>query len=93
MGQMQRISSNNTAVFTDNEGTKVVLHSTCVVRFNSREIELDSGGWETVTTKARMNQASNQFNLGYQVFQKDWQWYVDYKGETLEYHDGIILNR
>jgi hypothetical protein len=40
-----------------------------------------------------MNQASNQFGLGYQVYQKDWQWYVDFDGQTIDFHDGMELTR
>ena len=41
-----------------------------------------------------MNQASNQFNLGYQVFQKDFDWYVEWEGKTLDFfEDTIILEK
>jgi len=69
------------------------LHSPEVVKFNSREIILDSGGGHTQTTKARMNQASEQYDLGYQVYQRDYDWFVDYQGQTLEFYDGMVLTR
>jgi hypothetical protein len=44
------------------------------------------GRTETATTKLRMNQASNQFNLGFSVYQKDYRWYVVIpQGETVEF--------
>jgi len=90
MGQTQRVQGRATSVFTENGSTYVVYHNTAVVRFNENEIELNTGGWRTVTTKARMNQASNQFDLGYQVYQRDYAWFVDYKGETIGF-DGYRL--
>jgi hypothetical protein len=38
-----------------------------------------------------MNQASNQFDLGFGVYQRKNQWYVDWKGATFEFVDGMIL--
>lgn len=60
----------------------VVYHSTPVVERTETEIVLDTGGWFTQTTKTRMNQASSQFGLRYQVYQKNFQWFVDYQGKT-----------
>jgi hypothetical protein len=92
MGQTQRISGRATNVFTDDEGIlNVVYHATHVVRsFPSGKIVLDTGGWRTVTTKARMNQAANQFKLGYSVFQKDFDWFVAWKGKTLSFDERTI---
>lgn len=73
--------------------TRVVFHRTTVVRFDSDTITLNSGGWKTVTTKRRMNQASEHYGLEFHVYQKDFVWYVLWKGETLEYHDGMTLSR
>jgi hypothetical protein len=60
----------------------VAYHNTFVVCASDKTIVLNTGGWFTVTTKTRMNQASNQFGLGYRVFQKDFRWYVEFKGKV-----------
>ncbi|KKL13496.1 hypothetical protein LCGC14_2525150 [marine sediment metagenome] len=92
MGQTQRVSGRATSVFTDDDGiVNVVYHATHVVRvFPSGKIVLDTGGWRTVTTRTRMNQAANQFRLGYRVFQKDFGWFVEWKGETLPFDERTI---
>jgi hypothetical protein len=56
---MDRICPNNTAVFTGDDGAlTVVLHKTAVFKkYPDGIIELNSGGWRTVTTKNRINQA------------------------------------
>ena len=82
MAQMKQVGSHKTTIYTEGNTTKVKYWSTDVVAFNSKEIILDTGGYRTNTTKTRMNQTSNQFNLGYQVYQKNYDWYVDYEGET-----------
>lgn len=93
MAQMQKIGKVHTKVFRDNGYTVVRYHQTDVVRFNDSEIILDSGGWQTATTKVRMNQASAQFGLGFIVFQKDYAWFVQYRGMTVPFQDGMVLRR
>lgn len=93
MTRDDQIGRHATTVAQDGGYTVVTYHSTLVVKFNHNEIVLNSGGWRTSTTKRRMNQTSNQMGLGYRVFQKDWDWYVEYKGETIPFYDGMILIR
>lgn len=99
MGKMQTIPRNNTKLETsisDLSGlwtTYVQLHNTTVVKFDRDFITLNSGGWKTTTTKARMNQVSNEYGLGYRVFQKDHEWYVSVGEKTLPFSDNMILKR
>jgi hypothetical protein len=95
MSQLQTIGRTATTVHTDKDGiTRVIYHSTPVVSFDDNKITLNTGGWSTNTTKTRMNQASNQFNLGYQVYQKDFNWFVVFKDKTIEYNGyELTLNR
>ena len=93
MTQQQRVGTHKTNILQLEGMTSIVYHSTAVVQFNSDKIILNSGGWDTRTTKSRMNQASNQYGLGYEVYQVDYSWYVDYLGETIPFEDGMILYR
>ena len=66
MSQTQKISRNNTAILSSDDGSKsVILHSTEIVRWNpeKRTLRLNSGGWFTVTTRTRMNQALNEWGI------------------------------
>ncbi len=69
MAQTQTISRNNTAVYTQENGTReVYLHKTRVMAVTvDNVVNLDTGGWLTVTTCTRMNQAANQWRLGFRV--------------------------
>lgn len=95
MSQQTKLGSHKTSVFTDSEGfTNVVYHSTQVVRFSQIKdrIILNSGGYRTNTTKTRINQASNQFRLGFTVSQEKFNWFVTNAiGETLPFSDNMIL--
>jgi hypothetical protein len=76
MARQDQLGTTATRVYQEDGMTCVRYHATDVVKFNEHVIELDTGGWETPTTKLRMNQASNQFNLGFYVYQKDYIWHV-----------------
>lgn len=76
MPHMDRLSSYKTTIETHNGMTRIVYHSTCIVEFNNDEITLRTGGYKTVTTKRKMNQASQQFGLGYGVSQKAGDWFL-----------------
>ena len=93
MAQMQTVGTHKTNIVTLEGLTSVIYHNTAVVQFNRDKIILNSDGWETATTKTRMNQASYQYSLGFDVYQVDFSWYVNYKGETIPFTDGMILKR
>jgi len=93
MAQQWKIGKGYTTIKTVNGKTAITYHSTAVVTFDQDSIVLDSGGWFTQTTKNRMNQTSNQFDLGFNVFQKLSVWWVGYKGKTIEFQNGMRLER
>lgn len=95
MAQQNKLGSHKTSIFTDENGlTHVVYHNTKVVSFTSQYIILKTGGYETVTTKTRMNQASNQFGLGFRIYQRDFKWYVKFGVFTYNFKNGVcILDR
>lgn len=67
------LSSHSTTAAIAESGIVVTYHHTVIVRTDpaARTITLDLGGWDTVTTRAKMNQAAAQFGLGFSVFRKD----------------------
>ena len=93
MSQTHTVGAHKTSIVQLEGLTSIVYHNTPVVQFNNEEIVLDSGGWDTRTTKTRMNQASNQYGLGFEVYQVNYTWYVEYKGETIPFEDMMRLNR
>tara|TARA_R110000796_G_C14431114_1_gene421165 strand:- start:266 stop:550 length:285 start_codon:yes stop_codon:yes gene_type:complete len=78
---------------TNGRGSVVYVH-TPIVEWNEDTITLKSGGWESVTTKRKMNQSALQFGLGFGVYQRNYAWFVDTPtGETLNFVDGMELQR
>ncbi len=92
MPQLTKLGTRGTSVKWDSDGSfSVVYHYTPVVTVKANgTIILDHGGWRSYTTKVRMNQASNQFGLGFSVYQKDFDWFVQVNGETIPF-DGREL--
>ena len=80
----------------DNDSNRVLMvtyHSTPVVKvINDRYVVLNNGGYYTSTTKRRMNQASLQYSLGFQVYQVNYEWYVSIGEEVAPYHNGIVID-
>jgi hypothetical protein len=94
MAQTSKIGTHKTTVEGAAYNVAVTYHFTRVVIATPSQIILNTGGWFTVTTKLRMNQASNEFNLGYEVYQRKGTWYVDYKGKTYEFtSNSVTLER
>lgn len=94
MSQTQKCRGTATKIKKGSDGSLVVTyHNTDVVtKLADGTIILKTGGYKSPTTRTRQNQASNEFGLGYGVFQKDFSWFVDWKGVTLPFDgDEITL--
>lgn len=87
MPQMHKLSNYKTTIETRAGKTRIVYHSTCIVEFDEKQIILRTGGWDTVTTRRKMNQASRQFDLGFTVYRADGQSLV-----TLNSKTWVLLN-
>ncbi len=74
--------------------TEIIYHETAVVTFDPEQIILNTGGWWTRSTKTRMNQVSEYYSLGFRVFQKAGEWFVDYRANIQPFTKDILaLNR
>lgn len=94
MASMYKLSTYKTNVMITGDRLTVVYVSTPIVEKVGNTITLDSGGWKTVTTKRKMNQAANQYALGYSVFQKARKWFVTLPtGATVPFFDGMTFDR
>ena len=72
-------SQSNTSVSIDNEGnTFVTLHGNLIATiFNNGDMKLSSCGWQTVTTKSRLNAILDVFFHNVRIVQKQFEWYID----------------
>ena len=67
-------------------------HGNCIAWFDtaSNDFNISSCGWETVTTKSRLNAILEEFAPERRIFQKNWQWFVsDFLGMAEPFTDGM----
>lgn len=75
-----RVIGNNTTVkhFKPTtlypEAFHITYHQTEILRINRSTIHAYTGGWNTTTTRLRINRAMPQ---DCRVYQRDWKWYID----------------
>jgi hypothetical protein len=84
---------DNTVVSVADGIAFVFLHGNLIAEVGDNSIRLFDGGWQTVTTKSRLNAILSQHGLpGEKVFQKRHKWFVTVNGETVEFFSGMRLN-
>lgn len=73
-----KMSVSNTAVETVNGVTKVTLHGNEIaeINWNENSLFIDNCGWETTTTKSRLNAILQALKPGVCLFQKRGQWFI-----------------
>lgn len=72
----------------------VQLHRTIVFSLKlNGDIVLNSGGWQTVTTKTAINRAFSQLKINAGVSQVKGQWYVTFNGMKYDFKDNMVLKR
>lgn len=79
---------NNTIEYYRENGERVIrLHDTDILTFQKNIITYNSGGWQTVTTKQRMNEHAPA-----NIWQKNSIWYLFYMEKEVIYADNMTLN-
>ena len=90
--------SNSNTVVDYNSNTNcstVVLHRTAIAVYdhNTSALKLNTGGWQTVTTKSRLNAILQEVIGCASVFQKNFEWFLNYNNQTVDFFDGMILSQ
>jgi hypothetical protein len=90
--------ANNTYKIWLKDGTMIIrLHHTNIITVHPNgNVTLSSGGWETLTTKKRLNTFIPHYLNNYQIIQRDYTWYLidsNNPRKCIEFYDGITFNR
>ena len=86
--------SNTVVEYNSNTNCSSVYlhgHQIATLDHNTNALKLSSCGYETVTTKSRLNAILEEVKWGCKVFQKKFEWFVSYNGTTTDFFDGMIL--
>jgi hypothetical protein len=80
---------NNTRGYIEYDGSvSIELHSTkVVVLYPNGLVKLQTGGWQTVTTKDRINQYSPV-----RVYQRNYEWFVKLNGKEYPFIENMVVS-
>ena len=82
----------NTEVISCTFVSDVYLHGNLIARIGETWIELFDGGYQSKTTKSRLNAILSAFGMdGEKVFAKNFQWFVNYNGAPIPFFSGMRL--
>lgn len=79
---------------TQVKDSAMYLHGNRIVDLQgNRILILSSCGWQTSTTKERLNGVLEVFHLPYKIYQKNFQWFVfnTETKESVEFRDNFTL--
>ena len=64
---------NNTEV----AGGHLSLHGNRMATFHNGKLEITNAGWQSNTTKERLNAILDAFDIPAGIYHKDWAWYYE----------------
>ena len=88
-------AGSNTTVITEDDISTVMLHGNHIATYyhDTKELALFDGGWQSNTTKSRLNALCYEFATGFGVFQKNFNWFIsDFSGTAKPFFDGAIVD-
>ena len=81
----QDFRKDNTEVITISDCSFVYLHGNHIATVGDT-LDICDAGWQTVTTKSRLNALLNEFAEGCYLFQKNFDWFLgDADGNVLSF--------
>ena len=86
--------SNTTVTYNDSTNCSSVFlhgHNIATVDHATNAVKLSSCGWQTVTTKSRLNAILDEVKWGAKVAQVNWKWFVSFNNQVVDFVDGMIL--
>ena len=82
----------NSEVISYTNSSDVYLHGNLIARIGETWMELFDGGYQSVTTKSRLNALLSAFGMeGEYIFQKNFQWFIQYQGAPIPFFSGMRL--
>jgi hypothetical protein len=87
-------SGNTSVSFNEETGESIVrLHGNKIAVIGEDFLQIFDGGWQSVTTKSRLNALIDRFCNGVTdgVFQKNYQWFIMDNKEVKDFTSGYIF--
>ena len=86
-------SSSNTTVKHFDGDAEVYLHGNHIATVMSNSIIIKDGGWQSNTTKSRLNALLDEFVPSMGIFQKNWTWFLSDRldGSIIPFPSGMTV--
>ena len=88
-------AGSNTMVRVYKEVVEVFLHGNHIASVDTatNQLQIFDGGWQSNTTKSRLNALLNEFVPSMGIFQKNWTWFLsdDLDGSTVPFISGMTV--
>ena len=88
-------AGSNTTVRCFREVVEVFLHGNHIASLDTatNDLTLFDGGWQSNTTKSRLNALLDEFVPSMGVFQKNWQWFLSDRltGSVIPFQSGMTV--
>ena len=92
-GKDFKMDNTEVLYFSGHDKSQVYLYGNLIAEVGPTYIELFDGGHQTATTKSRLNAILSAHGLpGEYVFQKNYDWFVQYNDSPLPFFSGMRLN-
>lgn len=88
----ENFKNSNMTVTVKGE-TELRLHGNLIAKKHGNKIKIFDGGWQTNTTKERLNGLLSEIGSKIRVFQKNWVWYFSQNGEVYPFTNGFTIIR
>ena len=86
------LSRQNTVVQHEDGVAYVYLHGNKICEIGEDWLKLYDGGWQSNTTKSRLNAILEQFGVDNErVYAKNFTWYVGTPNASVPFESGMIL--
>ena len=87
-------SANTSVHYCEENGESIVrLHGNKIAVIGDDFLQIFDGGWQTTTTKSRLNALIDRFCNGVTdgVFQKNYEWFIKDNNVTRDFESGYIF--
>lgn len=85
-------SANTEVTYSpERDASYVYLHGNHIATIGDTFLELYTCGYETVTTKSRLNAILQEHGNGARIVQQNFQWFVVDNGQKVPFTEGMVL--
>ena len=86
-------SANTEVTYSpERDASYVMLHGNHIATIGDTFLELYTCGYETVTTKSRLNAILQEHGNGARIVQQNFEWFVVDNGQKVPFTEGMVLN-